>query len=289
MRALAEFVMRGRGQAILVAVLGMLLPFCAWIGAAAVGLVTLRKGYREGFLVLSWAALAALFMFLWGGDVGPLTALAGTAVAALVLRGTVSWPYALTAATLAGLLAGLLLHTLGSGYVERLLALMQQAFAQFFAQVQAQDPQLAELGKLTAVKISGLLAVRTVCATVAAVLLARWWQAALYNPGGFRTEFHALRLPLPLAVGLAGAGLLAAAPGPEYHTWALCFAVPLVVSGLALLHGVVGLRGSGRGLLIALYVAWLPLLGVVTLALSLAAVVDSALDFRGRLRRRNSH
>ena len=102
MRALAEFVMRGRVQAILVAVVGIFLPFFAWISAAVIGLVVLRKGTGEGFLVLSWALLAALTVLFWRGDIGPVTALTGTAIAALTLRWTVSWPYALIAATVFG-------------------------------------------------------------------------------------------------------------------------------------------------------------------------------------------
>jgi len=60
MRALAEFIMRGRVQAIGVAIVGILLPFFLWFGVAAVGLVVLRKGGSEAFVVLGWGLLAAL-------------------------------------------------------------------------------------------------------------------------------------------------------------------------------------------------------------------------------------
>ena len=38
------------------------------------------------------------------------------------------------------------------------------------------------------------------------ILFARWWQSRLFNPGGFRKEFYALRIPkivLPIFVALA--------------------------------------------------------------------------------------
>jgi len=282
MRALADFVMRGRAQAILVAVLGILMPFFAWVSTGVVGLVALRRGGRDGFLVFAWSLLAAFAVFMWRGDIGPATALAGTMVAALVLRWSVSWPHALLAASIVGALSSLLLLTVGSGYVEKLLALLNPMFDELRRQMPA--GQGAAIGALSAAQVSGLLGFRTVCAAVAGLLLARWWQAGLYNPGGFREEFHRLRLPLPLALGLVVAIALTLLPGVEYRVWALIFAVPFVVAGFALVHGVVGLKGWGRGPLVVLYVAWLLLWELVTIALLLLALFDSGWDFRGRLR-----
>ena len=51
MRALAEYVMRGRREALLVSTMAVVLPMFFWLGAAVVGLVTLRKGVREGAFV----------------------------------------------------------------------------------------------------------------------------------------------------------------------------------------------------------------------------------------------
>jgi hypothetical protein len=285
MRALAEFAMRGRGQAILVAVLAIVVPFFTWVGAAVVGLVALRRGTREGLLVLGWSLLAALVVALWRGDMGPMAALLGTVGACLVLRWTISWPYALVATVLAGVLVGVLLLTVGSTYVQHLLEALNKLFEQVRAQMPAQ--QAAELGNLSVAQLSGFLGFRTTCAAVAGTLLARWWQAMLYNPGGFREEFHRLRLPLSVAAALLlVGGLLAALAGVEYRVWALPFAVPFIVAGFALAHGVVGLKGWGRAPLVALYVSWFLLWELVTIGLLLAALLDSGFDFRERLRKR---
>src|SRR5579864_7939747 len=106
MRALAEFVMRGRVQAIGIAVLGLVLPLFAWASAAVVGLVALRRGGQDTVIVLGWVLLAAFAVLFWQGDPGPLTALIATPVAALVLRWTRSWPLALVAIAVTGLLSG---------------------------------------------------------------------------------------------------------------------------------------------------------------------------------------
>jgi hypothetical protein len=278
--------MRGRIQAILVTVVGILLPFFAWISVAAVGLVTLRRGGADGGWVAGWGVLTAIGIFMLLGDAGAAATLAvvlaGTVVAAQVLRWSVSWPYALTAAAVVGLITASLLLTVGSDYVARLA----EFFNQMLEELRRQMPQerRAALVPLTPAWVSGQLGFFSACAIVAGLLLARWWQAMLYNPGGFREEFHRLRLPLPLALTLVAASALMLLPGPEYRNWSPIFTVPFVVAGFALVHGVAGIKGWGRGRLVLLYVAWLLLGGVVTVALMLLALLDSGWDFRGRLR-----
>jgi hypothetical protein len=283
MRALADFVMRGRYQAIGVAMLASATSIFAWVGAAVVALVILRRGPGHGLVVLGWSLLPALAVALWRADLGALTVLIGGAVAALVLRRTVSWPLALVAAVAAGLLTALLLHVAGNAYVDQLIAALRDAFEELRERVpEGQGGALVEPARA---QITGLLALSTTVTSVLSLLLARWWQAMLYNPGGFRKEFHRLRLPPLLAAGLIAAGILATLPGPDYRLWAALFAVPFTVAGFALAHGAAGLKGWGRGPLVALYVSWL-LFGWVKVLLLLLALVDSWVDIRGRLARR---
>ncbi|MBU0537243.1 MAG: hypothetical protein KKG73_02245, partial [Gammaproteobacteria bacterium] len=60
MRALAEFIMKGRLQAVAVAGLGVGTLVFAWVGVAAAILVLLRKGLAEGAYVVFWALLPAI-------------------------------------------------------------------------------------------------------------------------------------------------------------------------------------------------------------------------------------
>lgn len=285
MRALAEFVMRGRAQAIGVAILTMVLPLLAWISAAVVGLVALRKSGQDAFVVAGWVTLAALALLIWQGDPGPLTAVIGIAVAATVLRWTRSWALTLLVIVAVGLLSALLLQLFGAGLVAELTAALNELIGKLREQMPPDRAQL--LGELMPAQISGLLGLRGACLTLIALLLARWWQAVLYNPGGFREEFHRLRLPPPIAVGLIGAAGLVSLVGSEYAFWSALFALPFVVAGFALIHGAVGIKGWGRGPLIALYVGWIFLWQIVTVVLLLLALIDSWLDFRGRMRGAN--
>jgi hypothetical protein len=308
MRALAEFAMRGRTQAILVAVLSIVLPFlvvalatqtglgallvllvlllpvCVWISAAVVGLVILRRGFGAGLPVLGWAALPSLAVMLAGGDIAPLAALIGAAWLAVVLRWSTSWPHTLAAAALFGVLACVLLYLFGGTYVQQAQDLLNTMFDQWRKQLPAQ--QAAQLKPIASGQVIGLLGLGSASMALASALLARWWQATLYNPGGFREEFHQLRLPLPLACGLMAIGLLMALPGPDYGFWALSLSIPFVVAGFALVHGLVGLKGWGPVPLVVLYLSCALLLQLVMPLLLIAALIDSSWDFRGRLRAR---
>ena len=61
MISLARFILKGHSQAALVAasmaMLGLLLPPVAWLSGAAVALVTLVNGYRNGLLVTAIAGI----------------------------------------------------------------------------------------------------------------------------------------------------------------------------------------------------------------------------------------
>jgi hypothetical protein len=284
MRALAEFVMRGRVQAIGVAIVGILLPFFLWFGIAAVGLVALRKGGTEAIVVLGWGLLATFAVLLLQGDIGPMAALIATAAAAFTLRSTSSWPLALMAVVAVGFGAALALNAFSSDYLNQLVVLLNQLLDKLRAEMPS--PQVQALGQLTTVQISGWLGFWAAFSGFLAVLLARYWQALLYNPGGFRGEFHRLRLPPQLALILLAVGLLLALLGPDYRVWLALVVFPFAVAGLALLHGMVGLKGWGRGPLVVLYLSWFFLLGLMTAAVFLLALADSWLDFRGRLQAR---
>jgi hypothetical protein len=108
MRALAEFVMRGRSQAIGVSLVGAMFPPLHWLCSAVVSLVVLRKGMGEGALVLMWACLPMMaYVFLYQ-DITSIFALLGTVGLAYILRVTVSWEYTLVAAVFISIIGALL-------------------------------------------------------------------------------------------------------------------------------------------------------------------------------------
>ncbi|MGL6162145.1 hypothetical protein [Microbulbifer sp.] len=273
MRALAEFIMRGRVRAVLITMVGIPL-----ISPAALALVSLRRGGSEGLMVLAWALLPVIAAGLSGYMSPLMTGLAASHFAAvfcgaMLLRGTRSWGAALVGVT-AVAAAGILLTAHFSG------GLLQSLLEAAEASGGGQAEQLRQVFGSEPLA-TGYLSWVSAITVALALVLGRWWQALLYNPGGFRQEFHQLRMPLPLAAagmllwvfGLVSEGLV---------FWGAVVAFPMVVAGIALIHWLVARRGWGRGPLVALYVmlviAALPLAGF----LCGLALIDSWIDIRGR-------
>lgn len=273
--------MKGRLQAVAVAGLAMGTLVFAWVGAAAAALVMLRKGVMEGGYVVAWALLPAVAVAMLGADVGPLTMLLGAAATALVLRNTRSWPMALVAAVASGYVVASLLYGMADEYLASIMALIQPMLDQFEAQMQGSMPEIGS-GDVAAV-----IGASTVLWSVLAVMLARWWQAMLYNPGGFRQEMWQLRLPPAMAVGLVIVMLLVANSGAPFRFWGVMCLLPFAMSGLALVHGTVGQLALSGGWLVMFYIALL-LLSPLWMALVFAAIVDSWIDIRGRLPQRGN-
>ena len=272
--------MRGRFQALMVTVAGAgSLLFC-WISAAVLALVTLRKGAGAGAGLLAWALLPSGALLYAYGDSGPLTLLVGTTLLAALLRATVNLPLAVLASVPVGFLTGLGVAALGGEYLDQIVAV----FGDFIGAMEQQLSQGAEqvvLARPDARQIAGMLGAGTAASSVLCLLLARYWQAALYHPGGFGQEFRALFYP-PVVAGLLALGAVAlAGAGAEYRTWAVICVLPLALAGLALVHARAAARGQGKGWLIGFYVAWL-FFDPVKLLVVVAAIADSWFKFRRR-------
>jgi len=279
-KALASFVMRGRFQALVVTVAGAgSLLFC-WISAAVLALVTLRKGVGQGAWLLAWAVLPAGALFYAYGDSGPLTLLLGTTVLAVVLRQSVNLPLAVLACAPVGIVTGLGIAAFGGVYLDQLVTVFGEFLATMEQQLSQGGSQVV-LARPDAAQIAGMLGAGTAVSSVLCLLLARYWQAALYNPGGFGQEFRALYYPPAIAAGLLLGAVALTGMGPQYRTWAMICVVPLALVGFALVHARVKWRGQGKGWLVGFYLAWL-LLDPVKLVLVFAAVADSWFNFRRR-------
>jgi hypothetical protein len=280
-RFLAEFIMRGRTQAAVVALIGNWVPLVA---PGAVALVTLRAGASNGLLVLLWALLPAALMlgFSQVDPLAPVIMISGLVVTFLLasmLRAGAPWPQCLMAAVALGMLAAVLLRFLVPDLVQaladNLARLMEQLHEQAGTDVEPPGPSV--------VMVTGLLANVIGFSSVLGLMLGRWWQALLYNPGGFAQEFQNLRLNTPQALICLAAGLYGLLQGPEYSWWAALFTLPLLFVGLAIIHRLVALKGLGVQWLVLFYIA-LVVLDPVSQLLVALAFVDTWLNIRGRVK-----
>lgn len=261
---------------------------CLIGSAAVVAFVALRHGEMAagkvvgGCLVL----LVVVSAVLYGSPVHvPLIATVfwlPAIIAAMVLSRTVRLDYAVLSVMICGILAVLALTMkvgdvsefwrsqfaeAGSGAVTpgaggAMSAEQQQAFVEAMANM-----------------MTGALGVSVMSIALSALFLGRYWQAALFNPGGFQKEFHALSLGrnaalicvLIIAVALSVRGQLASAI-------AMIIIFAFFIQGLAVTHALVKQRGMHRYWLHGIYV--LLLLPHTVLLLAALGLADNLFGFR---------
>lgn len=271
MRGLAEYVMTGRRQAIIAVMLLGLIPLVNLLNPVVVGLIALRKGLQEVVVIFAWAILP-LGAWAVAGDVVPLIMLIGITGLAVLLRETESWEFTLLAAIAVGVCVEV--------YFRLQPAVIDALMQQLDLYLQASNPQGLQIEEVRDVMLSVIGAVYMFLSIVL-LMLARWMQAVLYNPGGFKQEFHSLRVEQKVALALIVIMLLSSFGIVVPEAWVLYFVLPLLFSGIALTHAVVAKKKLSSMWLVTFYI--LLMLPVVVQILVLLALVDSWYDFRSRL------
>ena len=204
-------------------------------------------------------------------------------VSANVLRVTSSWQATMLATMLVAIAVTLGFGLLLSAEVDLLIAKVSEIFAEIAASQGGQQAEGQEPVVPTRPLVLGLVALMLSISAIVSLLLSRWWQAMLYNPGGFGEEFHNLRLDIRVAGGsLLAFTLLLYLPG-DFRFWAELMALPLLISGLSLVHYGVKALSQGRQWLVFMYVGLVvsgPVIGGLLVGLGIA---DSILNLRLRL------
>lgn len=275
MRTLAEFIMSGRLRAALIVVLG--LPF---ISEAAIALVTLRKGFSEGLLLVivalvPGAILASIGQVGVDAAVNALSILLATLLPSLILRVTCSWAYAVW-----GLLGFIIVVVIATTTISPDLFDQLHERYQLFMERMSQEVKGFEVPETSRTLIVGILAFGVAVYSLLGLMLGRWWQAMLYNSGGFGDEFRQFRLG-PIQASLSMVLVLGCLIRSEDLVfWAALFALPLVLVAVAVVHSVVKIRKLSRVWLLVFYGAII----FVKPMLLLAAIgfLDSWLNIRNR-------
>lgn len=275
--------------------LALLHPVAAplsYISGAALSLFTLRYGVQEGLLVTLITAVAtAVLGQLALGSVLPAFVFAlvlwlplWMMAAGLYYTGRLA--VSLEIAALLGL-CGIVLAYLWLGdpvqWWESVLALVRPAWEQAAVSDQSRE-EIAHLLDILPGYMTALLASALTLTLVLNLFLARWWQASVFHPGGFASDFQGLRLDRRgvwlvltfLVLSLATGNLLGAMA--RDGLWVIVTAYAL--AGLGLVHAVVARTKMHVAWLWALYVllAFVPVHGGLVLAL--AGLTDSWFDLR---------
>ena len=288
MRQLARFIMRGRIQAIGIAglfgVVSIFVIPMGYVSGAALGLVALRKGDMEALFVLAGAGIIVLLAEAVtpahpGLDFPLVVAIwLPVMVCSAILRSSRSLGLVLLTIGIFAALFVLGMHLITDDvaawwkhWLETAVSGVKGATLKGFE----------EDGTLRL--MNGLVAVLYGSSLMITMILARWWQSILYNPGGFRKEFHALRLPrmmLPAVVaGLLLAGLVSKDLLPDLFM--VCVMI-YFFQGLAIMHALTAMRRYGWGGLAPIYAAIFFFPQYVLIGLALLGALDGIVDFRTR-------
>jgi hypothetical protein len=294
---LAAYIMKGRLQAMTVAaalaLLSLVFPPASIVSSASVALVTLRRGGKEGLYVLLCACLAAAvlsmlltvgyqFALLYG-----LVLWTPVWLISIVLREGRNLGVAIEIAALLGValvLALYLFQLIPEQVWNGLLSVMAQAMQEARPDMPAEDV------KHTMMVFShfktGTVAAGSVYGLLFGLFLARWWQAALYNPGGFRAEFLAMKGHLKLAV--ASLALLALAVLSSGKVAELSWNVILVIFvlytfiGIAVLHACFAVMKGSRFMVPFLYLT-LIMIPHVMIGVAICGLTDNWLNLRNKI------
>lgn len=299
MKAIASFIMRGYSQATLVvtasAMLSLLLPLLGLISSGAVALVTLRKGPRDGAVLVALATVAtAVISTLALGS--PLAAVGVLAVLwipiwglAAILRATRALGLTVRLAGLGGLVIVVVVHLLVGDpavYWQQLMEPLRESLVKDgLVESDASMAVFAGFAKW----MTGAFAAALVLQYLLSLFIARWWQAQLYNPGGFGEEFRSLSVGraaavlflvlLLWAVLTQGAGMAA--------DFIPVLGVLLLLQGLSFVHWLANRRALQQGWLVGLYVLLVFFMPQVSLLLASVGLVDVWVNIRGRVERRD--
>jgi hypothetical protein len=301
MRGLARLAMRGplaAGGCAASCILGAQVIWLLLVPASAlVALTVLRHGALAGVKVAAIATSLAVVVrqVVLGDWLGMATLAASVWLPAIVLglllrrSARQSWPL-LGAAVLA-----LAYAVVMRAAVDDVTAFWADTLSPLFdllardGVMQLDDAQ--RLAFATQVHLWSVVGLQ--CLHSTAVLLARWWQACLFNPGGFGQEFCALDLPRGMSLiagGVAGAFVVGQLNGAHAGIVGDACVILMVLfgfQGLAVIHFRARAVALGGGWLAVLYVTLALLPHVAGMLLAATGLFDNVADVR-RLRARSS-
>ncbi len=288
---LAEYIMRGRMQAIIVAstlaLVSLVMPPVSIVSSACVALVTLRRGALEGFIVLaSSIAVAAVpgyfllgnyqFVLLYGMVLWiPVWAIS------IILREGRYLSLTIEIAVLIGVMGVIGFYLYNAEVAETWKTILSQMVPPN-APVEDVQHTLDVLSHY----MTGVVAAASVFGLLFGLFLGRWWQALLYNPGGFKQEFLSLNTQPRLAIGSVIVVIIALlSPGiiseVSWNITILLFVLYIFI-GTAVLHTVFASMKMGRFIVPMFYVT-LFLIPHAMLPVALVGLSDAWLNLRNKI------
>jgi len=274
------------------ALLSLVLPPISIVSSASVALVTLRRGGYEGLYVLICACLSAALLgfFLFGSFQFAL--LYGLVLwlpiwlISIVLREGKHLSIAIEIAVLLGVMAVIGFYI----YASEPALIWQSVLEEMVKPMLASNADMPvdeirqSIQSFSHYMTGGIIA-GTVYGLLFGLFLARMWQSALYNPGGFKEEYLELRVRPKLALVsilvAVIAWLMSGVISEICWNISILFVVLYTFVGTAILHAALSTMRMKRFLVPMLYVTLIMIPHIIALVI-IVGVVDAWLDLRSK-------
>ena len=278
-------------QAMLVAsslaLLSLMMPPVSVVSSATVALVTLRRGAYEGLYVLGCSSLAAALLgFLALGNfqfalLYVMVLWLPVWLISIILREGQHLSLAVEIAVLIGIVCVIGFYLYAPDPVELWKAVLSQMIPA--------DVPVADIQRTIDILVhymTGVIAAGSVFGLLFGLFLGRWWQANLYNPGGFRQEFLSLSTKPRISIGAIVVLIIAVTSpvGISEIAWNVCILlfVLFTVIGVAVLHYAFSMMKLGRYMVPMFYIT-LFLIPHAMLIVGLVGLSDPWLNLRKKI------
>lgn len=298
LRSLAVFAMQGRWQSAIVTALlsigALMLPPLTYLAGGVIALSTLRMGPKEGVKVV--VATTLIFTLLAGlllnqfyiSGMFLLSSWLPIFGISLILGYTRSLAVSLLAASGLAIVLVLGMHIVlpdpalwWQQMIEPFMVTLAKQSEWQLTQAETQSLVLNVSSMMT-----GLIAAGFSINLMLSLLIGRAWQAKLYNPGGFASEFYQLRLGKSAAILTVITMIITVSPMAD--TFAVlkdCLPAMLAVfalQGLSVIHMIVKQQQKHKFWLIAVYVLLVVILPQMVVLLAMTGVLEQWFNFRRR-------
>ena len=298
---MASFIMAGRMQAAIFVVLSTLIslvlsPLIVFSNAA-IALITLRKGWQQGILYALLASITLVVVSVLLQQQASSALIAGIAtwlpmvLIASALAVTNSWGKTLQLTLLLGTAGVLLFHLThpdASAFWKPVLEQVKPLLLKTQQTYQLSEGKIDDIINNAAYWMTGIFAATFAIITTLSLIIARNWQALLYNPGGFGEEFRQIAIGKQASIAFI-VGIVIAVITANYLIIELIMVgvAVFMFQGLSLAHSIVKQRDMDVRWLVGLYVLMFLLLMQMIVLLATFGLVDNFADFRRKIAKRN--
>ncbi|WP_078120601.1 DUF2232 domain-containing protein [Thiosocius teredinicola] len=301
MKAFANWVMKGRMQAVIAATVSAMLALIVTpvgvVSAAVIALTVLRQGWREGTYVIVSAllAIAGIGGLIFQTPIGAAMIGAAMWLPAGILGGVMgrfgSLRMAIEVAVIGALVVVVLQYVTMGDPVSEWREVLREHVQGTLNPGTLSSADVEAVFDQTALWMPGGIAATWLLGAVISLLLARYWAAVIDSPGAFGEEFRRLRFGRWLLIGVplvfvGGVLMTDGTPNAIAQLFIVGMMVYLI-QGISVVHGLLAMFGGSSAWLVGFYLLLLVVMpqGITTVAF--LGYADGWLDIRARARRRS--